>query len=55
MNHHRGPEYEASTGLPISILLLSACVITAYLFVGGAFASSGHAGVTVHLPSVLDQ
>ncbi|MCV9967727.1 hypothetical protein OIU34_38565 [Pararhizobium sp. BT-229] len=53
--NYRGPEHETSTGLPLGIMVLSVIVITTYLFVGGAFSTSGHAEVTVHLPSVVDQ
>jgi hypothetical protein len=44
------PERRASTGLPISILLLSMLAITIYLLVGGAFSNNGRRDVAVYVP-----
>lgn len=44
------PEYHASAGLPVSILLLSVLAISGYLLVGGSFGGAEHAGSKVYLP-----
>lgn len=52
---YRGPEYHASTGLPVAILLLSVFAISAYLFLAGSLTSEQHATARVYLPAAQTQ
>ncbi|MDK1373373.1 MULTISPECIES: hypothetical protein [unclassified Sinorhizobium] len=52
---YRGPEYHASTGLPVAILLLSVLGISAYLFLAGSLTSEEHAVAKVYLPAAQIQ
>ncbi|MDK1386832.1 hypothetical protein ILFOPFJJ_04904 [Ensifer psoraleae] len=52
---YRGPEYHASTGLPVSILLLSAVAISGYLLLAGSLTSEEHAAAKVYLPAAQTQ
>ncbi|MCA1440334.1 hypothetical protein I6F07_08935 [Ensifer sp. IC4062] len=52
---YRGPEYHASTGLPVAILLLSVLAISAYLFFAGSLSNEQHAAAKVYLPAAQTQ
>lgn len=45
------PEQRASTGLPLSIMLLSVLTIAVYLLIGGAFLNRESRGVAVYVPT----
>ncbi len=45
------PEQKASTGLPLSIMLLSVLTIAAYLLIGGALLDQESRGVAVYVPT----
>ncbi|PII37990.1 membrane protein [Sinorhizobium meliloti CCBAU 01290] len=49
--NYQEPEHHASTGLPISILLLSVLGISAYLLVGGSLTGGERVGSKVYLPA----
>jgi hypothetical protein len=53
--NYQEPEHHASTGLPISILLLSVLGISAYLLVGGSLSGGERAGSKVYLPVAQSQ
>jgi hypothetical protein len=44
------PEQRASTGLPLSVMLLSMLTIVVYLIVGSAFSNDGSGIVAVYVP-----
>nr|WP_248447672.1 hypothetical protein [Sinorhizobium meliloti] len=44
------PEQRASTGLPLSVMLLSMLTIILYLIVGSAFSNNGGGVVAVYVP-----
>ncbi|MDX0408456.1 hypothetical protein [Sinorhizobium medicae] len=46
------PEQRASTGLPLSIMLLSMLTIGLYLVVGGALVQNESRSVAVYIPTV---
>lgn len=48
------PEQRASTGLPLSVILLSMLAIVVYLTVGGAFSNNGSGLVAVYVPQQTD-
>ncbi|ASP74415.1 hypothetical protein CDO28_23805 (plasmid) [Sinorhizobium meliloti] len=52
--HHRNdfgpPEQRASTGLPLSIMLLSMLTIGLYLVVGGAIVENESRSIAVYVP-----
>lgn len=48
------PEQRASTGLPLSVMLLSVLTIVVYLIVGGAFSNHGSGIVAVYVPQQTD-
>ncbi|YCI06274.1 hypothetical protein M1D34_30135 (plasmid) [Ensifer sp. D2-11] len=52
--NYQEPEHHASTGLPVSILLLSVLGISAYLLVGGSLTGE-RAGSKVYLPVAQTQ
>ncbi|MBB4188046.1 hypothetical protein [Sinorhizobium terangae] len=52
---YRGPEYHASSGLPVAILVLSVLGITAYLLLAGSLTSEEHASARVYLPAAQTQ
>ncbi|YCI06029.1 hypothetical protein M1D34_28685 (plasmid) [Ensifer sp. D2-11] len=45
------PEQGASTGLPLSIMLLSILTIAVYLIVGGTFLDNARRDVAVYVPT----
>ncbi|VTZ65372.1 conserved hypothetical protein [Sinorhizobium medicae] len=49
------PEYHASAGLPVSILLLSVLAISGYLLVGGTSSHVEQEGSKVYLPVAQTQ
>lgn len=53
--NYQEPEHHASTGLPVSILLLSVLAISAYLLVGGSLSGGERAGSKVYLPVAQTQ
>ncbi|MDX0430786.1 hypothetical protein GOC91_15690 [Sinorhizobium medicae] len=46
------PEQRVSTGLPLSIMLLSMLTIGLYLVVGGALVQNESRSVAVYIPTV---
>jgi len=52
---YQEPEYHASAGLPVSILLLSVLAISGYLLVGGSSSRVEQAGSKVYLPVAQTQ
>ncbi|MDX0438883.1 hypothetical protein GOL41_17205 [Sinorhizobium medicae] len=48
------PEQRASTGLPLSVMLVSMLTIVVYLLVGGAFSNNGSGVVAVYVPQQTD-
>lgn len=53
--NYQEPEHHASTGLPVSILLLSVLGISTYLLVGGSLSGGERAGSKVYLPVAQTQ
>jgi hypothetical protein len=53
--NYQEPEHHASTGLPVSILLLSVLGISAYLLIGGSLSGGERAGSKVYLPVAQTQ
>lgn len=52
-DYHDGPEQNASTAFPITLLLLSIGAILAYLAIGGALTES-QSEIVVFTPQVAD-
>lgn len=48
------PEQRASTGLPLSVILLPLLTLVVYLIVGGAFSNNGSGVVAVYVPQQTD-
>lgn len=48
------PEQRASTGLPVSVILLPLLTLVVYLIVGGAFSNNGSGVVAVYVPQQTD-
>ncbi|RVP95280.1 hypothetical protein [Sinorhizobium meliloti] len=48
------PEQRASTGLPLSVMLLSMLTIILYLIVGGVISNNGSGVVAVYVPQQTD-
>ncbi|AEG57117.1 hypothetical protein [Sinorhizobium meliloti] len=53
--NYQEPEHHVSTGLPVSILLLSVLGISAYLLVGNSLTGGEHVGSKVYLPVAQTQ